>query len=492
MTRLVEISAEAVGAVRADVAAVRDGVDARWVALRGRAAALGVPTSGFDAVLEVRHRLDTAVLPVVDAHLGRARELENLRFGGLGGVIPVVDDEIPPAPVSPFTQAALPDGSTALSWSVATDAEVEADRQQTEGSRGIGGWFSDRWEDVSGAVSDAGGWIADTAVDAWDAAGGTVQSVADWWDGVTADLGGWIDQNLDGVRDLIGRHVAVFRFLADACRVVGWIVIGLGAVLTVALAVVGGLSGFAAGSLLGGVGGVPAGVAGVLAGASFGLRVLGVGVAIYSVGDFLDVVADWGEGTVDGQELVRRGSLELGIALLSALGPGVLIKLVQKGVEHLPITWRNRLLRQLYGDITLPSRQPDPGAVPGGRPTRIGPKNDDATRRSLLRENDAAQTLAQKGYVVEQNPVVPGKKNPDYRIEGRVFDALAPVTDNPRNIRSTIHGKVSKGQADRMVVHLDDTVVTPGQVAAALRAEPVEGLQEILVVRNGEVVQLHF
>ena len=52
MTRLVEISAEAVGGVRADVADVRGAVDARWDGLRARAWRLGVPTSGFDEVLD--------------------------------------------------------------------------------------------------------------------------------------------------------------------------------------------------------------------------------------------------------------------------------------------------------------------------------------------------------------------------------------------------------------------------------------------------------
>ena len=90
--RVVEISAEAVAGVRTDVAAVRDAVDEDWAALRARALALGVRTAGFDDVLGARDRLGSHVLPVVDRHLNRARALEQLRYGPVGGPIPVLDE----------------------------------------------------------------------------------------------------------------------------------------------------------------------------------------------------------------------------------------------------------------------------------------------------------------------------------------------------------------------------------------------------------------
>jgi hypothetical protein len=86
-----------------------------------------------------------------------------------------------------------------------------------------------------------------------------------------------------------------------------------------------------------------------------------------------------------------------------------------------------------------------PLGQPGGRPTgysRIPRYNDDAdTTRSIERENESAIILANAGYNVEQNPTVSGDKNPDYRIEGRIFDCYAPSTKNFRNIIETIRGK---------------------------------------------------
>jgi filamentous hemagglutinin len=42
---------------------------------------------------------------------------------------------------------------------------------------------------------------------------------------------------------------------------------------------------------------------------------------------------------------------------------------------------------------------------------------------------------------VEQKPRVPGPKNPDYRIDGELFDNYAPRTDNVRNIWDTVEQK---------------------------------------------------
>ena len=490
MTRVVEISADAVAGVCGDVVAVRDSLDADWASLRTRALALGVRTSGFDDVLGAGDRLGSHVLPVVDRHLNRARALEQLRYGPVGGPIPVLD--VDPAPLAlPFTATPLDDGGTTLTWAATSQAEVEADEQQAQESRGIGGWFADRWDDASDAVADGTDWVAEKAGQAWEAVTDAGAAIGDWWERTTADLGAWIDTHLDGVREFIGRHVAVFRFLADALRIVGWILVAVGVVLAVALAVIGAMGGTAAGAIFGfGVGAVPGGAAGAVAGLTFGLKILGVGFTLVSVGDFLDVAADWGEGKIDGQELVKRGSIELGLALTSLIGVGVVGKILQKAFTHLPASWRRRLLQLTHGDATLPSRAPDPSAVPGGRPTRISPDQDDATRRSLERENDSATTLAREGYEVVQNPDVPGPKNPDYTVEGRVFDAFSPSTPNARNIRSTILRKVASGQTSRIVLNLDDTVVTHAQVAAALRAEPVEGLEEVLVVKDGIVTRL--
>ncbi|MEU5692460.1 hypothetical protein [Actinosynnema sp. NPDC020468] len=141
---------------------------------------------------------------------------------------------------------------------------------------------------------------------------------------------------------------------------------------------------------------------------------------------------------------------------------------------------------------TQPSGQPNPEAKPGGKRTQIGKKNDEATKRSLQRENDSADLLAQKGYDVEQNPKVPGDKNPDYKIEGEVFDNYAPSTGRVENIADVIEGKVSSGQADRIVLNTSDSPVDLGALRQHLTDSPITGLKEVIVIdKAGNVVHFY-
>ncbi len=132
-----------------------------------------------------------------------------------------------------------------------------------------------------------------------------------------------------------------------------------------------------------------------------------------------------------------------------------------------------------------------PKGVLSGRRTRINPKDKDPENiRALTRENDSADVLVDSGYQVEQNPVVPGRKNPDYRINGEIFDNMAPSTSSPRSIWTTAKGKVDSGQANRLVINLEDSAVSIDDLKTQFNDWPISGLQEVLVIRNGKV--LHF
>ncbi|WP_374981964.1 hypothetical protein PSGK_20735 [Pseudomonas solani] len=73
--------------------------------------------------------------------------------------------------------------------------------------------------------------------------------------------------------------------------------------------------------------------------------------------------------------------------------------------------------------------------------------DDAATIRSLTRENESATTLASSGYKVQQNPpTLPSEKNPDYIINGQVFDNYAPSTGSVRNAWTEIGKKSKKGK----------------------------------------------
>ena len=419
MTRLVEVSAAEISGVRKDVAATRDQLE-QLGSLRFRARELGVSTTGFDDAAGLVDQLTHRVLPTVDSHWRRAQDLADARYGGsLGVCVPVVDDDAWPSPPSPFTTTPALDGGQILDFAGTSAQDVEADAQDTHESHGIGGWFSDRWDDVSDAVDKGVDWVTDTASSTWDSILDAGAAIGDWWEQTTADLGAWIDEHGAGVREWIGQHVGIIRWFASAFRIVGWVVVAIGVVLAVVGAVVGFLGGGILGGVFGaGVGAAPGGLAGALAGAELGLQAIGVGFTLVSVGDFLDVAADWGEGKIDGQDLVKQGSLELGLAAASLVGVGAIGKIIQQVVKHLPpevgvklAEWINKLLRR---EKEEPVPDPDPdlppprdSGTPDGVPTKPFDVNDRSTWPFDL--TDPEQVYQHAFHNMDADEVVLGK-----------------------------------------------------------------------------------
>jgi filamentous hemagglutinin len=142
------------------------------------------------------------------------------------------------------------------------------------------------------------------------------------------------------------------------------------------------------------------------------------------------------------------------------------------------------------GQDTGSSSGPDNGAnsagkSPGqltGTPTRIPATADASEIRSLTRENQSAEILANNGFKVEQNPSVIGPKNPDYRINGDVFDNYAPASGNVRNIASNIEEKVIAGQTNNVVVNLSDSSATPIALREQLKNYPISGLEQVIII----------
>ena len=136
---------------------------------------------------------------------------------------------------------------------------------------------------------------------------------------------------------------------------------------------------------------------------------------------------------------------------------------------------------------TKPSRTPNPEARPSGSRTKI--KGDKETQQSLRRENEAADHAAKAGYDIEQNPTVPGSKNPDYRLEGKVFDGYSPQGDNLNTIRETMTKKVTSGQTRRLLLNLDDAPTISAENIATLSQQvkaSAPELEEVLVWKNGQ------
>ena len=125
-----------------------------------------------------------------------------------------------------------------------------------------------------------------------------------------------------------------------------------------------------------------------------------------------------------------------------------------------------------------------------GNKTRIIDSMDESTKRSLLRENESAEVLAENGYHVVQNPTIQTTtKKPDYLVNGHVFDNYAPSTSRVRNIASEMEGKVLSGQTERIVLNLNDTDVNLVALTKQLTDYPISGLEEILIVRNNTIIK---
>ncbi|WP_051542005.1 hypothetical protein [Clostridium lundense] len=134
-----------------------------------------------------------------------------------------------------------------------------------------------------------------------------------------------------------------------------------------------------------------------------------------------------------------------------------------------------------------PRNSPNPDATPSGPRTKISKKADEATRRSLERENEAADIFAKNGYEIEQNPKVEGTtREPDYRIEGELADCYSPAEKSSvRRIGDTIREKVvDKKQASRIVLNLKDWNGNINDIVEQLNNYPVEGLEEVIVVKK--------
>ena len=87
-----------------------------------------------------------------------------------------------------------------------------------------------------------------------------------------------------------------------------------------------------------------------------------------------------------------------------------------------------------------------------------------------------------------------GGKNPNFIIEGRIFDQLTPQTISPSSAAQTvferIQGKVLGGQTQRIILNLSLVKVSWYDVLGWLEDKPIAGLEEIIVIREGEIIEI--
>ncbi|WP_387490649.1 hypothetical protein [Photorhabdus sp. RM96S] len=145
---------------------------------------------------------------------------------------------------------------------------------------------------------------------------------------------------------------------------------------------------------------------------------------------------------------------------------------------------------KLYAGKGATQAGKDAGSLTG-YPAKISPNASTEQIRSLTRENESAKILAQNGYHVEQNPKVIGDKNPDYKINGEIFDNYAPSSSSVRNIWSEVKGKVDEGQTKNVVINISDTKVTLNDLKNQFSKYPINGLDKIIVIdKLGKPIKL--
>uniref|UniRef100_A8GK56 Filamentous haemagglutinin family outer membrane protein n=1 Tax=Serratia proteamaculans (strain 568) TaxID=399741 RepID=A8GK56_SERP5 len=126
-----------------------------------------------------------------------------------------------------------------------------------------------------------------------------------------------------------------------------------------------------------------------------------------------------------------------------------------------------------------------------GQPTKLPPNASAENIRSLQRENEGATILSKNGYHVEQNPVTPGVKKPDYKINGEVFDNIAPKTNSVRNIYDRALEKVNSGQTNNVVINLADTKASVSELQKQFSDWPIKGLDKVIVIdQSGKPIRV--
>lgn len=137
-----------------------------------------------------------------------------------------------------------------------------------------------------------------------------------------------------------------------------------------------------------------------------------------------------------------------------------------------------------------PSRT-KPTGKKGGKPEGERSPETGSQKDKHKRENESADLLAKNGYKIKQNPgTQPNGKNPDYEIEGNIFDAYSPDSPDINQVRKGISRKVNSGQTDRIVLNLDDSPFNGGDVKEMLARKPKEGLLEVIGTKNGQITQI--
>ena len=239
-------------------------------------------------------------------------------------------------------------------------------------------------------------------------------------------------------------------------------------------AVVGGVSGAMIGAGYGAAGGAAIGTL-----AAPGVGTVGAGTAGFAGGALIGGTI----GLTDGAYLGSAAGLADGLVHCGETASQ------PRQTDHIVETrWDTGLTRP-----TAPI-----GGTPGGIRSTSEPGATSEKKAGIDSENQVADKTAAAGYPTIQNPtegpnppltpermiaegLKPNKK-PDLLLSNRVFDTYTPRVDAPASIRTGVAEKIEAGQTHRVVVDLRQTTQTEASVRAILRAQPISGLKEVIVL----------
>ena len=109
--------------------------------------------------------------------------------------------------------------------------------------------------------------------------------------------------------------------------------------------------------------------------------------------------------------------------------------------------------------------------------------------------------LAKNGYHVEQNTVTEAQQtaaelnanaDPDYLIEGKIFDNYAPSREKSLDrMRNAISKKVKGQQTRNVVVNLNDSPIEPGELRdMLLDRKAITDIESVIVVKGNRIIQI--
>ncbi|BEP54055.1 MULTISPECIES: hemagglutinin repeat-containing protein [unclassified Variovorax] len=151
--------------------------------------------------------------------------------------------------------------------------------------------------------------------------------------------------------------------------------------------------------------------------------------------------------------------------------------------------------RALFRENELPPKQ---GTL-RGQPEAPRANASAEDIRSITRQNEAAETLSERGLDVERLPNNQGatkQKQPDLKINGELADVYSPRSGNVQSIWDVINKKsnpaeVNTFQANNVVVNLADSPLTASEVAQYVQRNPIGGLRNLIIVKDGRVTNLN-